>query len=95
MEVFDKFEPDFNEMNEELFSLPSALSRFERTGVVSFDDVTKIGTVGMSARMSGVNRDIRLSHPFGLYPELNHEPIIKHHGDVYSRVQIRKHEVWQ
>lgn len=94
-EVFDKFEPDFTEMNEELFSLPSALSRFERTGVVSFDDVSKIGTVGMSARMSGVNRDIRVSHPYCLYPELNHEPIIKHHGDVYSRVQIRKHEVWQ
>ncbi len=94
-EVFDKFEPDFNEMNKELFSLPSALSRFERTGVVSFEDVSKIGTVGMSARMSGLNRDVRVSHPYGLYPELNHEPIIKHHGDVYSRVQIRKHEVRQ
>ncbi len=95
IEVFDKFEPDFNEMNKELFSLPSALSRFERTGVVSFEDVSKIGTVGMSARMSGLNRDVRVSHPYGLYPELNHEPIIKHHGDVYSRVQIRKHEVRQ
>lgn len=94
-EVFDKFEPDFTEMNVELFSLPSALSRFERTGVVSFEDVSSIGTVGMAARMSGLNRDVRVSHPFGLYSELNHEPIIKHHGDVYSRVQIRKHEVWQ
>jgi Ni,Fe-hydrogenase III large subunit len=95
IEVFNKFEPDFDEMNKELFSLPSALSRFERTGVVSFDDVSKIGTVGMSARMSGLNRDIRISHPYGLYAELNHDPIIKRHGDVYSRVQIRKHEVRQ
>lgn len=94
-EVFDKFEPDFTEMNIELFSLPSALSRFERTGVVSFEDVSSIGTVGMAARMSGLSRDVRVSHPYGLYSELNHEPIIKHHGDVYSRVQIRKHEVWQ
>jgi len=82
-------------MNEQLFQLPSALSRFERTGVVSYDDVLSIGTVGMAARMSGLNRDIRQSHPFGLYPELNHKPIIKHHGDVYSRVQIRKAEVKQ
>lgn len=93
--IFAKFEPDFNEMNKELFSLPSALSRFERTGVVSFDDVLKIGTVGMSARMSGLNRDIRTSHPYSLYTELDHEPIVKHHGDVYSRVQIRKQEVIQ
>ena len=94
-EILDIYEPDFLEMNEQLFQLPSALSRFERTGVVSYDDVLSIGTVGMAARMSGLNRDIRSSHPFGLYPELNHEPIIKHHGDVYSRVQIRKAEVKQ
>lgn len=94
-EILDIYEPDFLEMNEQLFKLPSALSRFERTGVVSYDDVLSIGTVGMAARMSGLNRDIRSSHPFGLYPELSHEPIIKHHGDVYSRVQIRKAEVKQ
>lgn len=94
-EVLNKFEPEFTEMNKELFSLPSALSRFERTGVVSNEDVTTIGTVGISARMSGLNRDIRLSHPSGIYSEFSHTPIIKHHGDVYSRVQIRKKEVWQ
>jgi Ni,Fe-hydrogenase III large subunit len=94
-DVLDIFEPDFDEMNEQLFQLPSALSRFERTGVVSYEDVLSIGTVGMAARMSGLNRDIRTSHPYCLYPELEHEPIIKHHGDVYSRVQIRRKEVKQ
>ena len=94
-EILDIYEPDFLEMNKQLFQLPSALSRFERTGVVSYDDVLSIGTVGMAARMSGLSRDIRSSHPFSLYPVLNHEPIIKHHGDVYSRVQIRKAEVKQ
>ncbi len=93
--VLDIYEPHFLEMNVQLFQLPSALSRFERTGVVSYDDVLSVGTVGMAARMSGLNRDIRSSHPFGLYPEIAHEPIIKHHGDVYSRVQIRKAEVKQ
>jgi Ni,Fe-hydrogenase III large subunit len=94
-EVLDDYEPDFLEMNEQMFQLPSVLSRFERTGVVSYDDVLSIGTVGMAARMSGLSRDIRSSHPFGLYPEISHKPIIKHHGDVYSRVQIRKAEVKQ
>jgi len=94
-EILDVYEPDFLEMNKQLFQLPSALSRFERTGAVSYDDVLAIGTVGMAARMSGLNRDTRTSHPFVLYHELNHEPIVKHHGDVYSRVQIRREEIKQ
>jgi Ni,Fe-hydrogenase III large subunit len=94
-EVLDTFEPDFIEMNRELFQLPSALSRFERTGVVSNADASAIGTVGMAARMAGIKRDMRTSHPCLLYAELNHEPIVKHHGDVYSRVQIRREEVFQ
>jgi len=94
-EVLDAFEPDFVEMNKELFQLPSALSRFERTGVVSTADASEIGAVGMAARMAGLKRDVRSSHPYLLYLEINHEPIVKHHGDVYSRVQIRKEEVLQ
>ncbi len=94
-QVLDAFEPDFVEMNTQLFNLPSALSRFERTGVVSVEDASAIGTVGMAARTSGVNRDIRSSHPHNLYPELEHEATVKRHGDVYSRVQIRKNEVIQ
>jgi len=95
IEVLNVFEVDFDEMIEELFSLPSALSRFERTGVLTNENILSIGTVGMSARMCGLNRDIRKSHPNALYHELAHEPIIKNHGDVYSRVQIRKQEVGQ
>jgi Ni,Fe-hydrogenase III large subunit len=94
-EVLDAFEPDFLEMNKELFSLPSALSRFERTGVVSTEDAGAIGAVGMAARTSGVPRDIRATHPHSLYPELRHEIKVKRHGDVYSRVQMRKNEVIQ
>lgn len=94
-EVLDTFEPDFTEMIQELFSLPSALSRFERTGVVSNEDAQSMGSVGMVARTCGINRDIRVSHPHSLYSELTHEPVIKHHGDVYSRVQMRKEEVFQ
>lgn len=93
--VLDVFEADFNEMAEQLFSLSSALSRFERTGIVSNTDAISLGVVGMAARMTNLNRDIRSSHPFCLYTEMNHEPIIKRHGDVYSRVQIRRKEVTQ
>lgn len=93
--TLDAFEPDFLEMCHELFKLPSALSRFEKTGIISSEQAKTMGTVGVAARMSGVRRDIRASHPHDLYPGLSHEPIVKHHGDVYSRTKIRKQEVQQ
>jgi Ni,Fe-hydrogenase III large subunit len=93
LQLFDEFEPDFEVMYEELSNHPGALARFEKTGVVSFEQASKIGTVGMAARMSGVNRDIRSSHPHDLYLQFAHQPVIKHHGDVYSRAQIRKEEI--
>jgi len=95
-DILNAWEPDFDEITEKLFNLPSALSRLEKTGVVSYDEVLEIGTVGMAARMSGLNRDIRLSHPHNLYGKsFVHFPIIKDNGDIYSRAMIRKEEIKQ
>jgi Ni,Fe-hydrogenase III large subunit len=95
LKILESFEPDFNEMCKETFSLPTAIGRFEKTGIVTKEDAMSIGAVGMVARTSGINRDIRSSHPHDLYSELDHQPVIKRHGDVYSRAQIRKSEVRQ
>ena len=93
--LFNQYEPDFEHMCKELFGLPTVLARFEKTAVVSTEQAATTGAVGMAARMSGIKRDIRFSHPYDLYPELGHQPVIKHHGDVYSRAQIRKEEIRQ
>jgi Ni,Fe-hydrogenase III large subunit len=94
IEVIDAFEPDFLEMYDTLSDLPSALSRMEKTGIVNKETAATIGMVGMAARASGFKRDIRNSHPEG-WINISHQPIIKRHGDVFSRVQIRKEEVVQ
>ncbi len=93
--LLDEFEPDFDDMCEETFSLPSVLARFEKTGIVTHEQAAAIGAVGMAARVSNLKRDIRATHPHDLYPILNHQPILKHHGDVYSRAQLRRREVKQ
>ena len=94
-QLLDSFTPDFLEMYHEMKSLPTVLARLEKTGVVTRQQAESIGTVGMTARTSGIARDIRSSHPFGLFMGIDHEPVIKHHGDVYSRIQIRKDEILQ
>jgi len=93
--VLDKFEPDFDEMCKEAFGAPTVLGRFEKTGIVTNEIGKSIGLVGMAAKMTNINRDIRASHPYNLYPGLSHQPILKRHGDVYSRAQIRREEIKQ
>jgi len=93
--TLDAYEPDFNEMVKRMRNLPSVLARLEKTGIVTKEQAAQIGTVGMAARMCNIPRDIRITHPHDLYNNLNHKPITKRHGDVYSRTQIRKEEIHQ
>jgi len=93
--MLDQYKPDFNEICQKTFRQPSVLSRLEKTGVVSWEQAGSIGAVGMAARASGSERDIRKTHPHDKYINLGHQPVIKHHGDVYSRVQVRKAEIIQ
>ncbi len=88
-----QFEKKFTLLANEMFSLPSVVARFEGTGVVTHDQVAAIGAVGMSARMSGLGRDIRRSHPHGSYRALDHVSVIEHGGDVLARAAVRRREV--
>ncbi len=47
--TFEQFGSDFLEMCKELFDLPSALARLERTGVMTSETALQIGAVGMVA----------------------------------------------
>lgn len=93
--VLDAFEPDFDEICNETFSAPTVLGRFEKTGIVTNEVGKSIGLVGMAARMTNAKRDIRASHPYNLYQNLSHQPVLKQHADVYSRARIRNKEVKQ
>jgi len=86
---------DFEEITDKFLHHAGSLSRLEKTGVVSLENAHKIGTVGVTARASGLVRDIRSSHPFYQYQNMNHQPAIKNHGDVYSRTQMRREEIRQ
>ncbi len=95
LKVLDAYEPDYTEMYNRMKNLPSVLARLEKTGVVTPEQAVSIGTVGMAARMCAIPKDIRASHPHDLYSHLHHKPVLKHHGDVYSRTQIRNSEILQ
>jgi len=89
----DTFEESFDPMCERLFSLPSALMRFENIGKVAKKQMELIGAVGMTARMAGVERDIRISHPFAGYKYQTITSETLDNGDVWARAYLRKLEI--
>lgn len=85
----------YDEVRQDIKSSPTLLARYEQCGVVPRADMLRIGGVGMAARASGVGRDIRASHPAGIYTSIPHESIVKRHGDVMARLMVRCREVLQ
>ena len=85
----------YDEVRQDIKSSPTLLARYEQCGVVPRADMLRIGGVGMAARASGVGRDIRASHPAGVYASIPHESIVKRHGDVMARLMVRCRAVLQ
>jgi len=80
---------------EVMFASSSVLSRFEKTGVVSFEIAQQIGMVGPAARASGLALDVRSDHPFGGYIHFPVHKMILTSGDVFARAYIRYIEIMQ
>lgn len=86
----------YNEVREDIKSSPTVLARLEQCGVVSHEEMFRIGGVGQAARASRLKRDLRTTHPWGLFAqEIRHESIVKRHGDVMARLMVRCREVLQ
>jgi Ni,Fe-hydrogenase III large subunit len=76
-----------------LWSTPSVGARFEETGRVTAEVARELGMVGMAARASGLERDVRKSHPWGMY-RYAHIPVsTSASGDVYARAYVRWLEI--
>ncbi len=93
IKLLDNFEGRFNPMAEHMFGLPSVLMRVENIGKVTEKQMRLIGAVGMAARMTGVERDIRQSHPFASYEKYAITTGTLEAGDVWARAMLRKIEI--
>ncbi len=72
-----------------LFESPSVRARFEGTGVVSRETALELGLVGPAARASGVDRDVRRDHAYGIYRFVQVPVTTAAGGDVLARALIR------
>ncbi|MDD1659206.1 MAG: nickel-dependent hydrogenase large subunit [Methanomicrobiales archaeon] len=69
------------------------LLRFRGIGKLSKAEALKYGTVGPTARASGVDYDIRRDDPYIAYSEIPWKVVTDTNGDVYGRTLVRIREL--
>ncbi len=72
-----------------MFEAPSVRARFEGTGTVGREAARTLGLVGPAARASGVDRDVRRDHAFGIYRFVHVPVTTADSGDVLARALVR------
>src|ERR1039457_1142170 len=78
---------------ELLWNSSSGRSRFENAGPVSRETALELGLVGLAARASGIERDVRAQFPSGLY-RFAQIPVSSYHsGTVFARAYVRWMEI--
>lgn len=75
-----------------LFETPSVEARFEGTTPVRTEDAKALGFVGMAARMTGIEMDVRRDFPSGIFRFTQIPVSTWHSGDVLARALVRSLE---
>ena len=68
------------------------LIRFRGVGKLSREEALRYGTVGPTARASGIDYDVRKDDPYLAYADAPWNVVTDTHGDVYGRTRVR---VWE
>ncbi|MFA7209528.1 MAG: NADH-quinone oxidoreductase subunit C [Parcubacteria group bacterium] len=71
------------------------LDRLQTTGILPKDAAEAFGALGVPARASGLDRDVRRDFPYASYAEFPAEVVTETTGDVYARYKVRIEELKQ
>ncbi|MBF0119594.1 MAG: hydrogenase [Desulfobacterales bacterium] len=85
--------PQIEHVGNMLLNSSSVLARFEQTGIVSKELSEHIGLVGVPARASGIDYDVRKYFPTEYYEKMTINTCFETSGDVYARAKVRFYEV--
>ncbi len=77
------------------FNNPSVLARLEGTGTVTSAEARAIGMVGVAARASGLELDVRSQFPYGIYRFSTLPFFTQAGGDCFARAYVRLLEIKQ
>jgi membrane-bound hydrogenase subunit alpha len=69
------------------------IQRLSGVGKLTKEEALTLGTVGPTARASGVDRDARRDDPYAAYPDVTFKVVTDTHCDVYGRTLVRLGEL--
>ena len=90
-----RFKSEFESLVTLLIDSGSFTDRVDGTGVLPTEAARDLGVVGMAARASGLDEDLRRDHPHDAYEHLRFEVPVEKGGDVRARLMVRAREVGQ
>lgn len=106
LDDIEYLENEFAKVLEFLSKKSSFIDRLKNTGVITKEDATSFGIIGIAARCIGIDVDTRKDHPYANYSSLNlsqHDTpykkmqyqveLQKRNGDALSRFMIRAQEI--
>ncbi|MCG8346624.1 MAG: NADH-quinone oxidoreductase subunit C [Chloroflexales bacterium] len=71
------------------------LARIRTSGILTTADARALQTVGVVARASGIDADVRRDRPFAAYADLEFRVPVYQDGDTWARMMVRVDEVGQ
>jgi Ni,Fe-hydrogenase III large subunit/Ni,Fe-hydrogenase III component G len=90
-----RFEKEFDSLVKLLIDAGTFTDRVDGTGILTHQAARDLGIVGMAARASGVDADLRRDHPHDAYQGLKFHVPVEDGGDVRARLMVRAREVGQ
>jgi len=72
-----------------------AVGRMTGVGVLSHDDAINYAITGPTGRASGHHCDVRKTHPYSLYGEMEFDEVLRQGGDSMDRYMVRMLEMEQ
>jgi len=91
----ERLEGEFDALIKLLIDSGTFTDRVDDTGVLGRQVAQDLGIVGMAARASGLDLDLRRDQPHDAYAALRFQVPVEEGGDVRARLMLRAREVEQ
>jgi Ni,Fe-hydrogenase III large subunit len=90
-----RLKSDFESLVTLLIDSGSFTDRIDGTGTLPTQAARDLGLVGLAARASGIDEDLRRDHPHDAYDAMRFAVPVEEGGDVRARLMVRAREVEQ
>ncbi|MDE7024865.1 MAG: NADH-quinone oxidoreductase subunit D [Paramuribaculum sp.] len=93
--LLDVLPANIKEYNKVFTGNVIAKNRMEGVGVLTRENAINWSVTGPSGRASGWSCDVRKTHPYSIYSELEFDEVIHTEGDSMARFKVRLEEIEQ